>query len=179
MPPCQFFDCCQDSTVTVKSLYMITYVCQNFGKYRKANIRHHTFYLVISLTICPKLVLILIEWKINNPAKTNSEVSLKKIHTLTLKTEVVAQTCSIKKVSLEILQNSQENPCVGVSFLIKLQAWGTFNIMRYIFSQKTWVFTTSILTIFVNLWDVFTFTYCKKTNDVSILSAVFFDLELI
>ena len=32
--------------------------------------------------------------------------------------------CSVKKVFLEIVQNSQENTCVGVSFLIKLQASG-------------------------------------------------------
>ena len=34
------------------------------------------------------------------------------------------QSCSIKKVILEILQNSQESTCARVSFLIKLQAWG-------------------------------------------------------
>ena len=34
--------------------------------------------------------------------------------------EAVAQTCSLKKVFLEILQNSQENACARVSFLIKL-----------------------------------------------------------
>ena len=39
-------------------------------------------------------------------------------------TEAVAQTCSVKKVLLEILQNSQENTCTRVSFLIKLQASG-------------------------------------------------------
>ena len=32
----------------------------------------------------------------------------------------VGQKCSVKKVFLEILQISQENTCVGVSFLIKL-----------------------------------------------------------
>ena len=37
-------------------------------------------------------------------------------------TEAVTQRCSVKKASLEILQNSQENTCVRVSFLIKLQA---------------------------------------------------------
>ena len=36
------------------------------------------------------------------------------------KTEVAVQRCSIKKVFLEILQNSQENTCAIVSFLIKL-----------------------------------------------------------
>ena len=33
--------------------------------------------------------------------------------------EAVAQTCSIKKVFLEISQNPQENTCARVSFLIK------------------------------------------------------------
>ena len=33
-----------------------------------------------------------------------------------------AHTCSAKKVFLEISQNSQENTCARVSFLIKLQA---------------------------------------------------------
>ena len=32
------------------------------------------------------------------------------------------QRCSVKKVFLEISQNSQENTCARVSFLIKLQA---------------------------------------------------------
>ena len=36
--------------------------------------------------------------------------------------EAVAQTCSVKKVFLEISQNSQENTCARVSILIKLQA---------------------------------------------------------
>ena len=40
--------------------------------------------------------------------------------------EAVAQRCSVKKVFLEIAQNSQENTCARVSFLIKLQASGVF-----------------------------------------------------
>ena len=36
--------------------------------------------------------------------------------------EAVVRRCSVKKVFLEISQNSQENTCVRVSFLIKLQA---------------------------------------------------------
>ena len=35
--------------------------------------------------------------------------------------EAVARRCSMKYVFLKVLQNSQENTCVGVSFLIKLQ----------------------------------------------------------
>ena len=38
--------------------------------------------------------------------------------------EAVAQRCSVKKVFLEIPQNSRENNCARVSFLIKLQASG-------------------------------------------------------
>ena len=37
------------------------------------------------------------------------------------KSEAVAQTCYVKKVFLEILQNSQENTCARVSVLIKLR----------------------------------------------------------
>ena len=36
--------------------------------------------------------------------------------------EAVAQRCSVKKVFLEISQNSQENTCTKVSFLMKLPA---------------------------------------------------------
>ena len=37
------------------------------------------------------------------------------------KIEAVIQSFSVKKVFLKIFQNSQENPCVRVSFLLKLQ----------------------------------------------------------
>ena len=37
-------------------------------------------------------------------------------------TEAVVRRCSVKKVLLEMSQNSQENTCARVSFLIKLQA---------------------------------------------------------
>ena len=39
--------------------------------------------------------------------------------------EAVAQMCSVKKVLLEISQNSLENNCLRVSFLKKLQAWSS------------------------------------------------------
>ena len=41
-----------------------------------------------------------------------------------LHAEAIVQSCSVKKVFLEISQNSQENTCARVSFLIKLQASG-------------------------------------------------------
>ena len=44
-------------------------------------------------------------------------------------TETAAQRCSMKKEFLTILQNSQENTCTGVSFLIKFQA-ETYNFIK-------------------------------------------------
>ena len=43
-----------------------------------------------------------------------------------LDAEAVAQTCSVKKMFLEISQNLQENTCARVSILIKLQAASNF-----------------------------------------------------
>ena len=43
--------------------------------------------------------------------------------------EAVAQRCSVKRVFLQISQNSQENTCATVSFLIKLQAWA-YNFIK-------------------------------------------------
>ena len=43
----------------------------------------------------------------------------------TLSSEAIVQKCSVNKIFLEISQNSQENTCNRVSFLIKLQASGT------------------------------------------------------
>ena len=43
--------------------------------------------------------------------------------TKTLQVQAVVRMCSVKKVLLKILQNSQENTCVKVSFLIKLQLY--------------------------------------------------------
>ena len=46
------------------------------------------------------------------------------------KPEAVAQRCFVKKVFLKISQNSQENSYASVSFLIKLQAWGSCNFIK-------------------------------------------------
>ena len=43
---------------------------------------------------------------------------------LNVRTEAAVQGCYVKKVFLKILQNSQENTCTRVFFLIKLQALG-------------------------------------------------------
>ena len=45
--------------------------------------------------------------------------------------EAVAQRCSVKKLFLDILQNSQENTCARASFLIKLQAFWWLTAVNY------------------------------------------------
>ena len=46
------------------------------------------------------------------------------VKNVVLNVEAVVQRCSIKKVFLKISQNSQENTCARVSFLIKSQTLG-------------------------------------------------------
>ena len=76
------------------------------------------------ISLCSKFVTI-------NYVKENSvylsKIILKKgqfiiIYLQYIIAEAVAQRCFLKKVFLEISQNSQENTCARVSFLIKLQA---------------------------------------------------------
>ena len=58
-------------------------------------------------------------------------------------TEAVSYSCSVKKVFLENSQNSQENTCTRVSFLIKLQAWGlVFSSEFCKISENSFSYTT-------------------------------------
>ena len=59
--------------------------------------------------------------KINNKTETKKNALLKSIyfHLKTTTTEAVAQKCSLKKLFLEILRNSQENTCARVCNFIK------------------------------------------------------------
>ena len=50
--------------------------------------------------------------------------------TKTIIIEAVAQMCSVKKVYLEISQNSRENSCAIVSFLINF-AWKSLTSCQY------------------------------------------------
>ena len=47
-----------------------------------------------------------------------------KVSTFLKRTEAIVQKSAVKKVFLEISQNSQENTCARASFLIKLQDSG-------------------------------------------------------
>ena len=59
---------------------------------------------------------------IGNIADTNQPIVLFMDGSENYIAEALAQRYSVKKVFLEILQNSQENTCASVSFLVKLQA---------------------------------------------------------
>ena len=61
--------------------------------------------------------------------------------------EAVSQRCSVKKVFLEISQNSKENTCARVSFLIKLQVSACSSIKKETLEQ---VFSCEICEIFKN-----------------------------
>ena len=78
----------------------------------------HSFCLWISLKEFKKMdeLLFTLKWFSYNFRGNSSWL----IHLNLLKgTEAVVQTCYAKKVLLEISQNSQENTCARVSFLIK------------------------------------------------------------
>ena len=62
-------------------------------------------------------------------------------------TEAVVRRCSVKVVFLKISQNSQENTCARVSFLIKLQASPCNFIKKEILAQ---VSSCEICEIFKN-----------------------------
>ena len=78
--------------------------------------------------------------------------------------EAVSRRCSVKKVFLKILQNSQKNTCVRVSFLIKLQASCNF-IKKEVLAQ---VFSYELCKIFKNTfyiedyqWLLFQYIYIR------------------
>ena len=66
------------------------------------------------------------QWRFVRKAKKTfildsiAEVSLGLVQTPLMDPEAISQRCSVKKVFLEITQNSQKNTSARVSFLIKL-----------------------------------------------------------
>ena len=79
-------------------------------------------------------------------------------------TEVVAQGFSVKKVFLKILQNLQENTCIGVSFLIKLQA---SSLQLYLKETPTQVFSCEFCEIFNN-------TFFQRTTPIAASGEILF-----
>ena len=60
-------------------------------------------------------------------------------------TEAVVQRCSVKKVFLEILQNSQENTCARVSFFKKESLAQVFSCEFCEISKNTFFYRTPLV----------------------------------
>ena len=94
----------------------------NFNSRTKTSVEKLVRYTVTFLEWVNTLITIIKE------SRLESKGSLNRFHAQTLLfcyifyPEAVVQRCSVKKVFLEVSQNSQENTCARVSFLIKLQA---------------------------------------------------------
>ena len=86
--------------------------------------------------------------------------------------EAVGRMCSAKKVFLEILQNSPENTCARVSFLIKLQARGPRPEACNFIKKETLaqVFSCELCEISKN-----TFSYGKSPVDASAIGVFLWD----
>ena len=74
--------------------------------------------------------------------------------------EAVVQMCSVKKVFLEISQNSQENICTRVFFLKKLQAGG--QSLLYLKKSLPQVFSCEFCGISKNTFSLRMFLIDKK-----------------
>ena len=78
-----------------------------------------------------------------------------------INTEAVVQRCSLKKVFLENSQNSKENTCARVSFLIKLQTWACKFVKKETLEQVT----LALLLLILNFLYVpsISLTFSKKS----------------
>ena len=78
--------------------------------------------------------------------------------------EGVVQSCFVKKVFLEISQNSQKNTCARVFFKIKLQAPGSFGGCFWFLLDEKHLFSP-----FAFSWSLLSFTK-KNTSLIYICS---------
>ena len=74
-----------------------------------------------------------------------SKTSKESYHHITFRKIIMSRRCSIKKLFLIILQYSQKNACVGVSFLIKTKA----------FKPETLSKRDSFISVFLWIWRLF------------------------
>ena len=65
--------------------------------------------------------------------------------------------CTIKKAFLKISQNSQENTCIGASFLIKLQASDTVTFCEFLKILRTALFTDPLWWLLLNSFKATSF----------------------
>ena len=101
---------------------------------------------------------------------------LEKLKNYILNTEVVAWRCSVKKVFLEISENSQENTCAGV---FSKQSWRpqTSNFIKK--ETLAQVFSCEFCKIFKNtfftdhLWETASFSFPQSVSMLQIPSLSF------
>ena len=94
-------------------------------------------------------------WPLCKPLNINSRIAAQKcwIYLINIGEhypEAVSRRCSVKKVFLEISQNSQKNTCARVSFLIKLQTEACNFIKKATLGQ---VFSLEFCEIFKNTFS--------------------------
>ena len=77
-----------------------------------------------------RLLLLLITWTTNWTTNFVLTITIQMSVNIQMIIEPVAQRCSVKKVFLEISQNSQESTCTRVSFLITLLASSPATLFR-------------------------------------------------
>ena len=85
-----------------------------------------------------------------------------------MNTEAVVLRCSVKKVFLEILQNSQENTCARDSFLIKLQAWACNFIKKESLAACNFIKKESLAQVFsCEFYEISKNTFFYRTHPVA------------
>ena len=105
---------CKPATLLKKKLWHRCFPV-NFMKFLKTFFFHRTPPVAASKSSKMLILILLLEGKFERIIKNRKNDCFEK-------SEVVVRRCSVKKMFLEISQNSQENTCVRDSFLIKLQA---------------------------------------------------------
>ena len=81
--------------------------------------------------------------------------------------EAFVQRCSVKKVFIEILQNLQDNTCIRVYFLIKLQALveTSQNSQENTCARVSFWIKLQALRLCLTLAHVFSYEFCGISNN--------------
>ena len=118
------------------------YSLRHFMKYKNSENRFSEFSLswkTSLLNLFPCLINPFVVNGVYKSLKENESITWKASKVVFVFWEAVVQRCSVKKMLLEISQNSQENNCARVSFLIKLQASGFFWIPFFLIVEVSFL----------------------------------------
>ena len=118
------------------------YFLRHFIKYKNSETRFSEFspsWKTSLLNLFPCLINPFVVNGVYKSLKENESITWKASKVVFVFWEAVVQRCSVKKMLLEISQNSQENNCARVSFLIKLQASGFFWIPFFLIVEVSFL----------------------------------------